>query len=144
MPCNYICFLLDKKTLDIGCSQNQRGELECLCRERSNDCPFCVSGGQLQPICRKNIINDKFNSYVVVQCFYQYGLIHKKKSARRSASALSLTPAPVVNSARRAIGASRLGDPKQPSAFLAPATTTPISAILIQVGGLSDHVQITP
>uniref|UniRef100_A0A5K3FDP4 Laminin subunit gamma-1 n=1 Tax=Mesocestoides corti TaxID=53468 RepID=A0A5K3FDP4_MESCO len=39
-----VCFRQDKKTLDIGCHQNQRGELECLCRERPNDCPFCVSG----------------------------------------------------------------------------------------------------
>ncbi|KAM3178795.1 hypothetical protein ACTXT7_001829 [Hymenolepis weldensis] len=42
-PCS-VCFRQDKKTLDIGCTQNHKGELDCLCRERPNDCPFCVSG----------------------------------------------------------------------------------------------------
>ncbi|KAH9280970.1 Laminin-like protein lam-2 [Echinococcus granulosus] len=48
IPCS-VCFKQDKKTLDIGCTQNYKGELECLCRERPNDCPFCPSGVWLDP-----------------------------------------------------------------------------------------------
>ncbi len=50
---NLFFCLPDKKTLEIGCSQNYKGELECLCRERPNDCPFCISGCKLNTFNRR-------------------------------------------------------------------------------------------
>nr|VZI27741.1 unnamed protein product [Spirometra erinaceieuropaei] len=44
-----VCLKDDKETLDIPCMQNEKGQLECLCREDLNECAFCVSQAFRRP-----------------------------------------------------------------------------------------------
>ncbi|BHF70543.1 laminin subunit [Sparganum proliferum] len=44
-----VCLKDDKETLDIPCTQNEKGQLECLCREDLNECSFCVSQAFRRP-----------------------------------------------------------------------------------------------